>query len=156
MPNDNISVQSSTQDVDAVIEEDVIQPSPDIVDDNDDLPSDFVSEVQEESEISGRYTPNPSLAAQILASNEKVADDLEKKNKKADINLKWIYGVGILLVLIGWVLFVVLFSWRQLEPCIFKVHHVSDTVFVALLTSATANILALPAIILKYLFPHRT
>ncbi|OAV68357.1 hypothetical protein Barb6XT_01027 [Bacteroidales bacterium Barb6XT] len=33
-------------------------------------------------------------------------------------------------------------------------HKVSDTVFIALLTSATANILFLPAIVLKYLFPN--
>lgn len=51
--------------------------------------------------------------------------------------------------------FVIYFSLKQLNPCDLCVRKVSDTVFVALLTSATANILALPAIILNYLFPKK-
>lgn len=143
MPNDDMPIEETPQEIGGS------------VNDNSIYPNDFVSEVQEESACSDRYSPNPSFAAQILASNEEVADDLAKRDKKLDINLKKIYGIGILIVLAGWVLFVILFSWKQLEPCECKVKHVSDTVFVALLTSATANILALPAIILKYLFPNK-
>lgn len=94
-------------------------------------------------------------AAKELESNEQIAKRLSNKDKNTDICLKWVYGCGILGILIVWELFVIFFSWKQLNPCDKCVHKVSDTVFVALLTTATANILALPAIILKYLFPKK-
>ena len=103
--------------------------------------------------------PNPEderkVAAKILAANEEVANKLKKKNQIADICLKYIYGLGILIVLGFWIGFVIKISWKQINPDPNEVHYISDTVFIALLTSATANILALPAIILKYLFPKR-
>ena len=94
------------------------------------------------------------LGSKFLEANAKVAS-LIRKEKWADIILKCVYGIGILVVLGIWMNFVIKFSWKQLNPNVSEIHRVSDTVFVALLTSATANILALPTIILKYLFPKR-
>lgn len=99
-----------------------------------------------------RFEEQQSRALEISAQ---MAKDLENKDKSADIHLKKLYGWGILFVLVGWVLFVIYYSIQQLNPCSCKVRPMSDTVMIALWTSATANILALPAIILKYLFPHR-
>ncbi len=156
MENDSTTTQNAPKESEEVNKKGDISSNPnDVIEENAESPSDFVSEVQKDADIRGQYAPNPVLAARILASNEEIADDLANKDKKVDINLKIIYGIGILLVLAGWVVFVIFFSWKQLDPCKCRVQHVSDTVFVALLTSATANILALPAIILKYLFPRK-
>lgn len=115
--------------------------------------SDFLSEVHSEDNST---TLEEAIGATILMSDEEKAERLlSNKDKSADISLKKLYGWGILLILVGWELFVITFSMKQLNPCDKCVHKVSDTVFVALLTTATANILALPAIILKYLFPKK-
>lgn len=115
--------------------------------------SDFLSEVHSEYNST---TLEEAIGATILMSDEEKAERLlSNKDKSADISLKKLYGWGILLILVGWELFVITFSMKQLNPCDKCVHKVSDTVFVALLTTATANILALPAIILKYLFPKK-
>lgn len=94
------------------------------------------------------------LAAQILAANEEIADDLEERNKKADINLKWLYGIGILVVLGVWEWFVIDIIRSQVYATEQNIFQLSDAVLIALLTSATANILTLPAMILRYLFPR--
>ena len=111
--------------------------------------------VEELEEANPNNIPNPIYSAKILKDNEKIAQDLSNRDKSTDICLKWVYGVSIILILVAWEIFVVMFSMKQLNPCDKCVHKVSDTVFVALLTTATANILALPAIILKYLFPKK-
>lgn len=95
------------------------------------------------------------LISKQLENDSRIAKELQNKDHRIDINLKLIYAGGILFVLIGWVTCVLVFMFRQLSPTDEKVYHVSDAVFISLLTSATANILALPAIILKYLFPKR-
>lgn len=118
----------------------------------------FLSEVESDQQ-NALQTNAPdvaALAAQTLKSNEEIAKDLKKRDKLADIKLKWIYGISTLLILIGWEVFVICFSWKQLNPCECQVRIASDGVMIALWTSATANIVALPAIILNYLFPkHR-
>lgn len=120
-------------------------------------PQDFISEVEQDQ---GRAcVPNvpgaTELAAQTLATNEDIAKKLSARDKKTDIWLKWVYGIATLLILVGWEVFVICFSWKQLNPCDAQVRAVSDGVMIALWTSATANIVALPAIILNYLFPKR-
>ncbi len=107
--------------------------------------------IQEQTEAP---QPNFQVAARVLAANEKVADMLNKQDKQVDISLKLTYGLVILIILIIWIIFVICFSNKQLEPDPEKIKHVSDTVFIALLTTATANIIALPTIILKYLFSN--
>lgn len=94
-------------------------------------------------------------ASRTLEISAQMAKELENKDRSADIHLKKLYGWGILLVLAGWIGFVIYFSIQQLNPCGCEVRSMSDAVIIALWTSATANILALPAIILKYLFPNR-
>lgn len=126
--------------------------------DSHDSSQGFLSEVESEQQESNKSViPNAAtLAAQTLASNEGIAKRLSAKDKSADICLKWVYGIATLLILIGWEVFVIYFSIRQLNPRICEVHHASDGIMIALWTSATANIVALPAIILNYLFPkHR-
>lgn len=114
----------------------------------------FVSEAENTN-----VNPSPERieeqASRALEISAQMAKELENKDRSADIHLKKLYGWGILIVLAGWICFVVYFSIQQLDPCTCKVRPMSDAVINALWTSATANILALPAIILKYLFPKR-
>lgn len=104
------------------------------------------------TESSERIEEQASRALEISAQ---IAKELENKDRSADIYLKKLYGWGVLIVLAGWICFVVYFSIQQLKTCGSEVRPMSDAVIIALWTSATANILALPAIILKYLFPNR-
>lgn len=113
---------------------------------------DFIEEVHD-IPTTGEQEGGPS--ASMLSSNEEIARSLAKRNKNADIWLKWIYGIAILCVLAFWEFFVIFLMWKQSNAKDFWVHHFSDAVLIALLTSATANILALPAIILRYLFPNK-
>lgn len=76
---------------------------------------------------------------------------LEQEDKKTDISLKKIYAKFIMAVLGIWEIFVIWFSYTQI--CCPYSHKVSEAVFIALLTTATANILVLPTIVLNYLFP---
>lgn len=94
-------------------------------------------------------------ASRALEISAQMAKELENQDRSADIHLKKLYGWGILIVLGAWIVFVIYFSIQQLNPCGCEVRPMSDAVIIALWTSATANILALPAIILKYLFPNR-
>lgn len=110
----------------------------------------FVEEIKNSNTIQ-----SPTFAAKLLESNEEISRQLSNKDKNTDICLKWVYGVSIILVLAAWETFVIYYSIKQLNPCDKCVHKISDTVFIALLTTATANILALPAIILNYLFPKK-
>lgn len=125
------------------------------MDENDmNNPADCFVEELKETNSNDNITAS-TYAAKLLESNEEIAKRLSNKDKNTDICLKWVYGVSIILVLAGWEIFVIYFSIKQLNPFDKYVHKVSDTVFIALLTTATANILALPAIILKYLFPKK-
>lgn len=105
--------------------------------------------------ISDGIIPNRDTEDKILNNDEKTFDEIKKRDKEADIKLKEIYGLGILIVLGLWELFVMMVVCIQLNPGNLEVNPYSDTVLIALLTSATANILALPAIILRYLFPNK-
>lgn len=88
---------------------------------------------------------------EILKKDSKIAKFIEWYDKLGDIKLKKIYGIWILIILSSWILFVIVYSFFQ----IFANNHISDAVFITLLTTATANILGLPIIILNYLFPKR-
>lgn len=110
----------------------------------------FVSEAENSSQ-----TDEYSKSSSVLDISAELERDLEKQNKRADIKLKWLYGSAILIVLGFWEWFVIKVVLSQLNPNHEEIHYLSDTALVALLTSATANILTLPAIILKYLFPHK-
>ncbi|OAV70894.1 hypothetical protein Barb6_01603 [Bacteroidales bacterium Barb6] len=88
----------------------------------------------------------------VLDNDASILESLRHKDKNTDIRLKKTYGWGIIGVLYIWIRFVIAFLIiAMLCP---NARKVSDTVFIALLTSATANILFLPAIVLKYLFPN--
>lgn len=80
-------------------------------------------------------------------------EKISNRERTTNINLKWIYGVVILGVLLWWEYFVIQYSWELLNPDGTKVRQMSDAVIIALWTSATANIVALPTIILNHLFP---
>lgn len=116
----------------------------------------FVAEA-ESTNLNTNQSPEriEEQASRALEISAQMAKELENKDRSADIHLKKLYGWGILFVLSGWIIFVIYFSIHQLNPCRCEVRPMSDAVIIALWTSATANILALPAIILKYLFPKR-
>lgn len=114
----------------------------------------FVTEA-ENTNVSQSPERIEEQASRALEISAQMAKELENQDRSADIHLKKLYGWGILLVLGCWIVFVIYFSIQQLNPCKCEVRPMSDAVIIALWTSATANILALPAIILKYLFPKR-
>lgn len=116
----------------------------------------FVAEAENTNLSTNQSTERiEEQASRDLEISAQMAKELENRDRSADIHLKKLYGWGILIVLAGWIGFVIYFSIQQLNPCECEVRPLSDAVIIALWTSATANILALPAIILKYLFPKR-
>lgn len=116
--------------------------------DNPTPSKDFINEVESEQIYEDCRIP-AELSAKKLSDNESLANSLERLEKKTDITLKKTYGFVILGILFLWEAFVITISCLQLKP---ELLHFSDGVLIALWTSATANILALPTIILKYLF----
>lgn len=116
--------------------------------DNQTPSTDFILEVESEQKSEDCLIP-AEISAKKLMDNESLAKSLERLEKKTDITLKKTYGFVILGILFLWEVFVISASCVQLNP---NVYHFSDGVLIALWTSATANILALPTIILKYLF----
>lgn len=98
--------------------------------------------------------PAPALN-EIDGESKKQQERLSRRERSTDINLKWLYGIVILGILIWWEYFVIKYSWAMLNPNGNEVRQMSDAVIIALWTSATANIVALPTIILQYLFPKR-
>lgn len=118
----------------------------------DNVINDFLNEINGSSITN--HCIDYSTSAKMLSINDKISKDLENKDKSTDIWLKRAYGLSILTILIIWEIFVIKFSMKQLNPCTFQIRHVSDPVFITLLTTATANILILPTIVLKYLFPN--
>lgn len=76
---------------------------------------------------------------------------LENTNKITDIELKEKYGKTILNILVGWVIFVGFLLIMHCGPIYIPL---SETILITLLTTTTANVIALPTIILNYLFPN--
>lgn len=76
---------------------------------------------------------------------------LKFAEKATDIDLKRMYGNSILNILTYWMVFVGFILFIHLGPLN---NPFSNEVIIVLLTTTTANIIALPIIILKYLFPH--
>ena len=90
-------------------------------------------------------------SAELLSKDALIEEVIEAYKKYSDIELKKQYGGWIIAVLVIWVLFVGTFCFFQLwveKP-------MSDGVLITLLTTTTINILALPTIILRSLFPHK-
>lgn len=86
----------------------------------------------------------------ILDKDSQIAKDLKVKDILTDINLKKVYGYCILGILSFWLLivaFICITYIFQEKP------NMSDAVLITLLTTTTANILILPTIVVKYLFP---
>ena len=82
----------------------------------------------------------------------KLAELLQIKDRLADISLKKIYGYFILGILGLWVIvvaFICITYIFQDKP------NMSDGVLITLLTTTTANILVLPTVVVKYLFPNK-
>jgi len=76
----------------------------------------------------------------------------ERYAMPVDRKLKKRYAWAILAVLYSWTLFVI----TIISLSAFSKISLSDTILAILLTSATMNILALPAIILKHLFTNNS
>lgn len=95
------------------------------------------------------------IGAASLEESARFAAILKNREKFADIKLKKLYGCGIIFILILWESFIIYIIYNQMIPCPLCIYHFSDAVLIALLTTATANIVALPTIILKYLFPNK-
>lgn len=116
-----------------------------------------VDDISEFKEVAIETISNNNIYAVNQEENKDLYGDdkawkiLEQEDKKTDIYLKKMYARFIMAVLGIWEIFVIYFSYTQI--CIFNSHKVSDVIFVTLLTTATANILVLPTIVLNYLFP---
>ena len=95
---------------------------------------------------------NDDSVIQNMNREEKRMEELDIKDKEVDIDLKGRYGNTILNILIGWLVFVGLILLSQLGPVSCKL---SDEVLITLITTSTANIIALPVIILRYLCPKK-
>lgn len=89
-------------------------------------------------------------SAEMLLKDSRIEKAIKIYDKYSDIELKKLYGKWILVILSGWILFVMIFSFFQL----YVKKNVSDAVFITLITTSTANIIGLPLIILNYLFPN--
>lgn len=109
----------------------------------------FLSNLEEKP--SG-VSPKEESILENLNNDDKRMDDLAVKDKEVDIDLKERYGNTILNILIGWLFFVGVIIFSQLGPVS---HKLSDEILITLITTSTANIIALPVIILKYLFPKK-
>jgi Fe2+ transport system protein B len=116
---------------------------------------DFIKHVKEENAtetVNAASAQDAYLAALSSSIQREQRFQQEIEDKDADISLKKTYGWTIIAVLGLWELFVIVIIAIHLGS---KVAKLSDTVLITLLTSATANILALPTIVLNYLFPKR-
>lgn len=88
-------------------------------------------------------------SAEILSKDAQIDKWVDVCDRLGDIKLKRWYGVWILVLLSLWILYMMIFSFFQL----YVASPISDAVFITLITTTTANIIGLPIIILKYLFP---
>ncbi|KAA6310715.1 hypothetical protein EZS27_038030 [termite gut metagenome] len=108
----------------------------------------LISSIKEDDRIKGTTILDYN---EIITNDAKTSKKIDKNKQRTDILLKITYGIGIIIVLGVWEYFVIRFSLIQI--CCPNSYKVSDAVFITLLTSATANILILPQIVLNYLFP---
>ena len=109
---------------------------------------DFLSEA---NKIGETFTYFPQKEAHDLSEDAKHMRELINRDKETDIELKKTYGTSILGILIAWLSFVGLIILGQVGPVY---HKLSDEILITLITTSTANIILLPTIILKYLFPQ--
>ncbi|MDR0581831.1 MAG: hypothetical protein LBG31_02590 [Prevotellaceae bacterium] len=116
---------------------------------------DFIRHVKAENAtetVDAAAAQDAYLAALSSSIQREQRFQQELEDKDADISLKKTYGWTIIAVLGLWEIFVIVIIAIHLGS---EAAKLSDTVLVTLLTSATANILALPTIVLNYLFPKR-
>ena len=90
-------------------------------------------------------------SAEILLKDAHIEKAVKVYGKVNDIELKKKYGIWIIVILCLWILFVITFCFFQL----YVEHPISDSVFITLITTSTANIIGLPIIILNSLFPKK-
>ena len=109
----------------------------------------FIDDVQNHPKVNDKFDTRGS--SELLRRDREIAISVEEIGKLSDIKLKETYGKWVIIILGFWVLFVCVFMFFQL----FVQSPVSDAVLITLLTTTTANIIALPIIILKYLFPPK-
>ena len=110
----------------------------------------FISEAVGNNENSHNNV-NDNFENKCLIEDDKEYQALLKKDKEIDIELKRHYGMSILHTLNIWVALVAFLLLLNLLP----IKGFSDSVLITLLTTTTANILALPMIVIKYLFPNK-
>lgn len=115
--------------------------------------SDYISQVV--PEIENGAMPELSGSYKMLSKDSEIFSVIKSlvsiKDRLSDIDLKRIYGWTILGVLVLWVIFVIFVCITYMFQ---KSPNLSDNVLITLLTTTTVNILILPTIVLKYLFPH--
>ena len=115
--------------------------------------ADYISQVV--PKIENGTMPELSGSYEILSKDSEIFSVIKSivsiKDRLSDIDLKRIYGWTILGVLALWVIFVIFVCIAYMfQNC----PNLSDNVLITLLTTTTVNILILPTIVLKYLFPH--
>lgn len=119
----------------------------------------FFAEVEQDDKKLQIESSKQDNAGQIQVSQPSLDEYRQQiaavriRDLKTDISLKKIYGFAILFVLIGWCFFVYRISCENMKinPC----NRLSDEVLITLFTTTTIHILALPWIVLKYLFYRR-
>lgn len=112
-PDETTEANPAIEGTDAGIEVQTGHPNEEEETTND-IEEELILPLQEEQRTPNQH--NLQNAARILAANEEVAKMLNHQDKQVDINLKLIYGVAILLILLVWIIFVICFSNKQLEP----------------------------------------
>ena len=77
---------------------------------------------------------------------------LQNIDFEQDITLRRYSAYGIYIVMLLWLIFLMVII--SIEGCTSTPFELSDKVLIALIVSLTGNILLLPTIVLKYLFPR--
>ena len=117
------------------------------------ITDDFIQKIEDANtpeDHSSEYNKLDELAR--LRKDRQEFGNLDNKDKDQDIKLKKIYGISILCGLGIWVLFVITYMFMHFY-C--PLNRLSDNVIITLLTTTTANILVLPTIVIRYLFPKK-
>ncbi len=83
--------------------------------------------------------------------DKKGLEEQEKERFAQDTKQRHLLVIWMIIVISGWLICVILFTAFNNPWCL----KISDTVLVTLLATTTANVLGLPAIILKDLFGGR-
>lgn len=113
----------------------------------------FAEEVQKDDSLQTHEICNyPEKYKSIEEDFKAQFYELKKEDLIADIRLKKMYGKCVLGVLAGWCLLVAFICITYMFQ---NYPNLSDNVLITLFTTTTANIIALPTIVLKYLFSKK-